>query len=431
MRWWWGFGVVVMGLGGCRASAPTAPRADWPAMPPAVSELPHTTPTLPVLDGKGLSPITFAAAPQVDGLTFRRLNDIDCLRLAAAHAAGAGLFDEENRVPASPARRNPRGCDAPRDSLRQALRYHTALELRNRSAADALERFFQLTEVVAGADIVRTGFSIIDPLLAKARDARARSIRYPLDPDDLERQRSQLRAQLEQLELASRLLNLDLKRRLGLPYQPASERLWPSGDFAIDPTPTDPEQAATAAIADRPELRGLRTLHAGLTPETLPDARDLLGALVPLAGGQRVPAGITLALAIQRITHRDGPDAATLAELGVRRRQLAELIATRERAVADEARAAALTLNSQRVRAALARDRLRGWEDKLADAIRRREADQPNAELLEAQVRMEWLKVRADLITEVAAWHRSRVKLRAAMGWLAWEAMGTPSGLTP
>ena len=37
---------------------------------------------------------------------------------------------------------------------------------------------------------------------------------------------------------------------------------------------------------------------------------------------------------------------------------------------------------------------------------------------------MEWLKAKGDLNSEVAAWHRARVKLCAAMGWLAWEAIG-------
>ena len=133
-----------------------------------------------------------------------------------------------------------------------------------------------------------------------------------------------------------------------------------------------------------------------------------------------------MALLLHRLTHK-GPDPATLAELEARRTQLGEFITTRERLITDEARAAALTLNAQRVSATLARDRLRIWDEKLADAVEKRAANQPGAELLEPQVRMEWLKAKSELITEVAAWHRARVRYRAALGWLAWEAVGTNS----
>jgi len=416
---WWGIGVAMMGLGGC--SAPSIVRSECPSSPPPAIELPLIAPIVPVLDGKGLP----SSTPRIDtgreGVSSHRLTEKDCLLLAAAQSPSANLLEQENRTAPAPTRCTARGGNPNRDQLGQSIRYHAALELRNRSAAEALERYFELVEVEASADLVRKGFAVIDPVLAKAREARVRNVRYPLDPDELLRQRSQLLGQQERAELGSRLLNLDLQRRLGLPHQPR-ERLWPVGDFSIDPTPSDPEQAATAALADRPELRGLRALHAGLTPETLPDARELLGLARTNAGG-RMP-GVSLVLMVQHLAHK-GPDPATLAELETRRQQLAELIATRERQIADEARAAAMTLNSQRIRTGLARDRLRNWDERLADAVRKREANQPNAELLEAQVRMEWLKARLELIGEVAAWHRARVKLRAAMGWLAWEAVGT------
>lgn len=419
MRSWWGIGVLFVGLAGCHTPAPAPARPDQRPPPPSI-DLPETSPTPPSLDGSGLPAVSHREAAATEGQNFHRLTEYDCLVLAAGNALGADLLDKEDRAPPAPRRRGQGDCNTHRDELRRSIRYHTALELRNTAAAQALERFHQLAEVETGTDLVHQAFRIIDPLLARSREARAQNVRYPLDPDDLDRQRSQLLTQLEQMVLASRIINLDLKRRIGLPYQPAAKRLWPGGDFAIDPTSTDPDAAATAALADRPELRGLRELHAGLSPETLPDARELLGAASAATGRPR--AGV--ALLIAHVKLHGGPDPAVLAELEVRRKQLADLIATRERQIADEARAAALTVNSQRVRATLARDRLRSWDEKLADAVRKREANQPNAELLEAQVRLERLRARADLNAEVAAWHRARVKLRAAMGWLAWEAVG-------
>src|SRR5205823_1496189 len=107
-------------------------------------------------------------------------------------------------------------------------------------------------------------------------------------------------------------------------------------------------------------------------------ARDALRAGNPLLGGSPpppVPRG--LARFLQK--HR-GPEPEALAELDVRRKQLAELIASRERDIADETRAAVVALNAQTRRVQLARDRLDAWTAKRADAIKKREANQPGAE---------------------------------------------------
>jgi hypothetical protein len=373
------------------------------------ADLPATEPTVPVLDGKGATRPAPREPGKLEGATFRRLTEADCLALAAANVTAANLLDEEGRVPPEP------GCEAA-EPVRRSVRFHAALELRNRAAADALERFFQLADAEARADLLRQTFPVVDDLLVRAKRAKAADVRFPLDVADLERQRSQLVTDLERAEHTSRLLNVDLKRRLGLPPSPG-ERLWPVGDFAIDPKPVDPEAAAAAAVADRPDLRGLRALASGLTPDTLPAARDALRAGNPLLARSPVP------LPARQLFHRTpDPDAAVAAELEVRRGQLFALVAERERAAADEARAAALAVTAQAGRVALARDRLAGWEEKLADAVKKREANQPGAEFAEPQVRTDWLKARAEVAAEVSAWHQARVRLRAAQGWLAWDA---------
>ena len=417
----WG---LILAAAGCCAPA-VAPRSARPPAPPVAPELPATNPTVPVLDGAGLPQVPARESLRPGGSVFRRLTEGDCLVFAAANAPVADQLDDEQRVPSGKG-----NCPTSADRLRQTVRYHAALELRNRAAGDALDRFVQLADAEARGDLLRQAVPVLDGLTAKAKGAKAADVRFPLDPADLDRQRSQLRAQLEQAELGSRLLDLDLKRRLGLPAQPADDRLWPVGDFAIDATPVDPERAATAALADRPELRGLWALYNGLTPDVLPDVREMLRAGSPLLG--LPPAGPVrrgfLALLLGR---KRGPDPAAVAELEVRKRQLLELIADRERQVADEARAAALTLNAQTVRAALARDRVAAWEKQLAEAVKKREANQPGAELQEPQVRLDWLKARGELASEVAAWHQARVRLKAAQGWLVWEALEPDTRLRP
>jgi len=410
MAVWRAWILLVIAAGCHHTSASIAPRPAVPTVAPIKLELPLIKPTIPVLDGKGVPATQARTDFGLRGESFRRLTERDCVLLAAGNASAANLLDDENRVPPASGVRNPA-----REQLQRTSRYFAALELRNRAAADALDRFFQLSDVEARTELLRDGFLIVDAQLDRAQKAKAANVRFPLELGDLTRRRSQLVTDLEQAEHGSQLLNLDLKRRLGLPYQPERERLWPTGDFAIEAVP-DAEQAVGTALADRPELRGLRAAYHGLTPDTLPTVRELLQAKSPLPG-QRLP------LALRRLLGRNtGPDPATLAELEVRRKQLLDLIADRERAVADETRAALLGMNAQVQRIALARDRVHGWEEKLADAVKKRDANQPGAELLEAQMRTERLRAKAEVVSEVAAWHQARARLKAAQGGFAWEA---------
>jgi hypothetical protein len=339
---------------------------------------------------------------------YRALTEPACQKLAAKNAALANALDDEGPAQAK--------CES-ENALRQTVRFYTALELRNRAAADALDRFFQLGSTESGTDLLRQSFPVLDDLIAKAKAAQAANVRFPLAPADLEQQRLQSLSQLEQAEAAIDLLNIDLKRRIGLP--PASEPLWPSGNFTIDPSLADAETAVNAALADRPELRALRATYANLNADTLPVAREQLRASNPLlGGGSPAPRGLALF-----ILKHCGPNTATLTELEVRKKQLAELITSRERDIADETRAAVVSLNSQTRRVQLARDRLDAWTAKLADAKKKRDANQPGAELLEAQLTLELLKAKSEAIGEVAAWHQARIRLKAAQGWLAWECL--------
>jgi hypothetical protein len=358
-------------------------------------------------------------------VAYRGLTEPACQALAAENTPAANLFDGENEV--SQQKHRKRGCDA-EDRTRWMVRYYTALELRNQSAAAALERHFQLADAEARAGVVRQTVPIIDRLHTTAEKAKAAGVRYPLDPADLDRQRGQLLGQLEQAETVVKLLNLDLRRRLGLPADGA-ERLWPTGDFGVDGGEVNESVAVATALAERPELRGWRALHAGLSDDTLPAVRDALKVLSPLLGSGGEPPTSLCEMLLAGLKARCGPDAAARAELEVRRRQLADVIAARERAVADETRAAVIGLNAQSRRVGFARERTDVRKAEWDEAKKRTAASLPGAELAEAQAEVEWLKARADLTAEVMAWHAARVKLKAAQGRLAWET--APPGSEP
>jgi hypothetical protein len=195
------------------------------------------------------------------------------------------------------------------------------------------------------------------------------------------------------------------------------------GEFAIDPIPFDADLAIKAALTERPELRGLRAFHQGLTVDTLPDARDLLRLTGPLLGLGSSESEPRLPWLLRLWLRKRESEAEKQKELELRKKQLQEVIVDRERAIADETRAAVLSANSQRIRATLARDRLLVSEDKLAEAEKKRAAGQPGAEFQVPQMQLEVLKSRSELASEVAAWHQARIKVKAAQGWLAWEAV--------
>jgi hypothetical protein len=417
MREWWGLGMMAVLLAGCHGVSSVPLRPSEPPLLPARNELPTTSPIVPVLDGRGLASLPPNAIGSSEATVFRRLREVDCLSLSTANVTAASLLERENQLSGQSPDNKFAAC-----GFRQAIRSYTALELQNRAGGEALERFFQLVELEARTDLLRRSFAIVKDLSIKAEAARTAVVRFPIEGADLDRQRSQFESQWEQAKLGARLLDLDLKHRLGLPATAAEERLWPVGDFTVDPTDLNPDAAVNAAMADRPLLRGLRAFEQGVTAETLPEARALLQAGSPLLGlapGEAKPGLLSqcaLVLDVRRKT-------ATPAELQVRKQQLRAMIVDQERVVAAETRAAVLTANSQRIRATLARDRVLSWEKTLAEAEKKRAASQPGAEFLVPQVQLELLKARSELAVEIVAWHQARIKVKAAEGWLVWEAL--------
>jgi outer membrane protein TolC len=351
--------------------------------------------------------------------SYRLLSAQDCQQRAAAAAALANYWDAVNRRVAG-------------DRLDAHFRYLAALENRNQAVAEALTLYYQLASAEARQPLVHQALALVESLLVKAQAARTEKIPYPLDPEDLLLQRSQLRDQLEQLELGIQLLNIELKRRLGWPPEPLTEQFWPVDDFAVSDENLPPEQAAALALSDRPELRAWRLALDRLTVQTAQEWGELWDASAswrsadePRLGVDRGPrrwGGFLWACLRRKLSPPD-----LSAQVQRWREQVRLVLEQRERAVADEARSAALLLSEQTRRLAAARQRLLLWDQRLEQARRRREAGQPNAEVYEAQIRWQRLLVEMDVIEQVAAWHQARVRLRAALGWYAYDQLPVPS----
>jgi hypothetical protein len=94
------------------------------------------------------------------------------------------------------------------------------------------------------------------------------------------------------------------------------------------------------------------------------------------------------------------------------------MVAEQERAVADQARVAALDLNGRYRALERARERLGARKAELDEAARARAAGLAGAELQEAQAELEWLRAKAEVSAAVMAWHAARARLLTAQGRL-------------
>jgi len=394
---------------------PPTPVADQPPpAPPAVALATKIEPdyqTLPLVE-----PGSDAGEMRPPG---RGLSEAEVGRVAAGRALKANLLVAESGVPRA-VLTDPNGVPSSQegdDSLLHEVRELAAAEARNRAASEALVSYFQLADAEGRGDILRKIVILLDQLKATVRDAKAKGAKVPVEPEELDRQRAGLLGLLGQADLGAKLLDLDLKRRLGLPGTSA-DRLLPAGDFGmVVPIPTA-AVAVAQALERRPDLVAIRTVYLRLTPDTLPTVRDYVRTLPGLAG--LVGVGLPQLPLVRRAAERRmAPSVAALdalrgAEVEARRRQLWAVIDEKERGAADEVRAAAAAVAEQSRQVGLARWRAEQLIDKAAD-----EKKQSKGPILERLAEIEALRARADVIAAVMQWHQARVRLTTAMGGYA------------
>lgn len=418
--------ALAAALAGCK-TPPPAPPPPPPRPPAPAPDLPLTPPTslepdlasLPLYDPTSVDPA--AVVPPPAG--FRALTEEVCRREAARHAPVANLFIHENDIPvdepAAKKKGEDCGCLGAAGELARELRTYLAAEARNRNAGQALDEFYQLADADGRADLVRASAPVLDQLRGTIKKARAEGLRVPVEPDELDRQRAALIQLLGQADLTARLIDVDLRRRIGLSGRVA-ERLRPQGPFAVTNDPVDVDAAIRIALERRADLHLLRACYLKLTADTLPTVRDVIRGLtngVPLNDRAAAAVGLApgpLARYLMARSKDRGPDPAVLAELAIRREQLHEMVAERERQVADQVRALVATLAAATRQVGMTRWRVEQLQKKAEEAKK----DGPIAEL---PARVEVYRGRSDLVAAVMAWHQARVKLQAAQGVLGAE----------
>lgn len=390
---------------------PTSPPGEIALAPVKPNRIEPTLANVPALDAKTADPARLFAA---NASSFRGLDDRSCILLAAKQSRFGNLLDRENEKPSIHVLLGKRDCpDGARDELLRELRRLAALEARHRDAAESLDRYYQLADAEARTELLANGLKSFDDLRALAPRLRAAGLPVP-DEDELTRQRAKLLGELESAEAGIKLLNVDLQSRLGLPVK-GTERLWPIGPFEIASAAPDTEAAVARALERRADLQFLRALYLGANADTLPILGEQLKTMHALAGvaAPAIPSGLA---ASRREKFLAEWKSASQAEIAIRKQQLFDLIADREKLAAAEVRTATLQMDGAARRIALAKGRAESWKAKIDSAAKDDKAfDRLPLEL-------EWYKARADLVQEVMAWHRWHARYRAALGTLLDES---------
>jgi hypothetical protein len=398
-----GIMILTFAMVGCRTSSPApAPSRAVYSPPPPPLTLPTSAVSSPVqVDLSRLPRLNpLQALPPVQPTEYQPIHE-QLVQVESAKRATVTTLLRSDVEPQS----------AAGQQLRE-LQRHLADEASNRAALNALEQYFQLADVEGRATVMRRSLPVLDELRKTVKESRDKGLQVPVELDELERQRATLLGLMNQAEMGGQLLEIDLKRRLGIDGK-SKARLQPLGPFPVVETTLNTEELVQVALETRADLRLLRSAYHGLTPETLPSVRQLLQER---AGIPNIPTGPRF---LTNKTMNLGIDMGFTADLEVRRQQLADLILERERSTADEVRAAAATFSSQTQLVALAR-----WR---AESLNKKSEEQKNqGMILPKLAQIEVFRAEADLITSVMTWHQARVRLNAAQGLYSQRSDGNP-----
>ncbi|CAN5178193.1 hypothetical protein BH11PLA2_BH11PLA2_07280 [soil metagenome] len=406
--------VLLVSLAGCHAPqtvvrpgtpSPTvaAQKKDLPAITPGRIEANLTKVTM--LDAATYNPVKPAA-------TYKALDEATAQCLGAAHSSTANLLDEENAKPSIiTVKKKHHDCpDTRGDDLMRELRRLVAMEYRNKAAAETLDRYVQLADVVARTALARDGLKTFDELRTEVPKLRAKGIPTP-DDDDLTRQRAKLIADLITADAGIVLLEHELISKLGIKMLP-SEHLWPTGPFDIDPQEMDAEKAVALGLQNRAELTALRTLQRELNEATLPAVREQLRTMNGLLG---LPPQ---SMKLLTMFHPKPPtDAIDEAELATRRRQLADLLASKEGEVEAQVRQAMTQMTAAATKTALLQARAVSQDEKWLKA----KAENKTLDIHTA--RLDLLRADSEVIAAAMEWHQWRIRMRAAQGLLGSECL--------
>jgi outer membrane protein TolC len=308
--------------------------------------------------------------------------------------------------------------------LQHTILYYLSLEDRNRSGAEALDKYYQLGAAEGYLDIARKSLKSADSTLAKARSLKAQGLEVALDDAKLYGQKLDLEAQSVRIRLNIEQLNSDLRVALDFCPSEADWRFWPSDAFQVGDEPISLATAVAVGVANRPELILLGLVENKLDSDNQGAVQQLLrGISGALAMSKSPPHCPELQMLLAKLCASCGDDTG---ELQIRQAQLREYRAHREREVVEQIGQAVRTIEAQTQLVMLYRQEAKSWADKVKEAQDKEQKGVGSfAETSDAEG--EWLKAQKKVIEETANLQRARVLLHQAQGILPAECVPPPN----
>jgi hypothetical protein len=335
----------------------------------------------------------------------------------------ANMKDLEQQAISIREEKDPKNCkggESPEAQLQHRILYYLALEDRNRSGAEALDKYYLLAAAEGDLDNVRRSLASADSVLAKARNLKAQGLEVTLDNAKLHAQQLELQAHSVRLGLSIEQLNSDLRVALDFCPSDAEWRFWPSDAFQVGDEPISSATAVAVGVANRPELILLRLLETELNSDNRSAVEQLLRALSgALAMSKSPPHCPTLYMLLARLCAPCGDDTR---ELQIRQAQLHEYHAHREREVVEQIGQAVRAIHAQMEVVVLTQLQGKSWEDKVVEA-RDKEKKGVGSFAETTDVEGEWFKARRKIVEETANLQRAWVLLHQAQGILPAECI--------
>lgn len=414
-RTWGGRGTVSQEIPEIPPRSETDPQT-LPVMKPNGTEQGFSR--LQTVDLKTATPAVVIGA---NSGPYRGITIEEIRTLAAGRANNAYRLELENQIP--PPTVTPVGLftkvDRGPECIARFMQQARQLAIegdRLKSAGEAAGLYYQLADYEGRAELLRAGVVTFDQYRTELANFKISG--RPATPPEMlaqiDRQRAQLLAGAEQLSYGISAANIQLKQQTGL-IGSTKDRLYPTGDFAIDPAPVAVEDSVTMALTQRPDLQLLRLAYFELSADTLPAIRDQLRPVMGLMAPPKLLPGVPrpriIATAFDRFFPKPCLDPQLLQELAVRKAQLYDLVCQKEREAADEVRLAGEGVNAAARLVAIKRSESELIRKDIDELVRKKA---PKTQ--ELQATMEWYKARAEVISAVMTWHQAQVKLKMARG---------------
>ena len=294
---------------------------------------------------------------------------------------------------------------------RDLLALH-AVEIRNESAAAALNAFYQLAGLEAKKHFLRLAFDETGKTLERINNLREKGLDVPesLDYSAVETRLHQLKDQQFQLEFSRIQLNGQLQKLLGCPINEYAF-YWPQVNWQVDLTPVDVQAELAHGMAMRTDLRGLELLLCKSDKTTLPVTRAVLAYADETVGSVEPRSGLLHVARCFRCNQSEVP---------IRCRQLAMFYTDTEHLATAELKGDAYKIILQQQRAANAQQAVEHLRARVEELTKTR--DVKNVAIFDiSKVRGDLYEAEVDLIDQVVALEMAKVELRRAQGELARE----------